>query len=52
MHPQFVKPKPQPNVFRTFLAAKGAAQQATICGGGGDGGVHTQAEIHLSPFKC
>ena len=33
-----------------FLAAKGAAQQATICGGGG--GVHTQVQIHLSPFKC
>ena len=29
-----------------FLAAKGAAQQATMCG------VLTQVEIHLSPFKC
>ena len=34
-------------IFPT-VAAKGAAQQATICGGG----VHTQVEIHLSPFKC
>ena len=32
-----------------FLAAKGAAQQATICGGGG---VLTHIEIYLSPFKC
>ena len=31
-----------------FLAAKGAAQQAPMCGGG----VLTQVEIHLSPFKC
>ena len=42
---------PEILVFNGFLAAKRAAQEAPICGGGG-GGVLTQVEIHLSPFKC
>ena len=34
------------NVRIFFLAAKGAAQEALICG------VLANVEIHLSPFKC